>query len=158
MRKNEPVLQIKTPKKSLCYRIKAMIYRPGMRYWKRHLMYFLGFHDEAKRLVERLRAISQMAGNGELRSLLITHLDHFEAKAEAERQLFDLDKVWMAHDLDALTSEPDPKIEFRRLIQELTKFLDESHGMSPSSVRRNLKAMIEYYGEHAGMERTDDLQ
>ncbi len=114
-------------KKSLRYRFRRWLYRPGLKYWKRHLLYFWGVHDEAGALSHRLREVALRSDTNQLRGLLITHLDQFDTFHKSEREAFCLDLPWVQQDLEELGEQDDAKTDLRRLLQQLDYILASSH-------------------------------
>lgn len=114
--------------KSLRHRIRMWMYRPGLNYWKRHLLFFWGVADEASLLSHRLREVSLRSDTDQLRSLLIAHLDRFDSFHKSEREAFNLDLPWVVKDLEEIGKQDDAKTDLRRLIQQLDYILATAHG------------------------------
>lgn len=119
--------------KSLRYRIRRWLYRPGLKYWTRHMLYFWGVHDEAGILSHRLREVALRSDTNQLRGLLITHLDRFDSFHKSEREAFCLDLPWVQQDLEELDNQEDAKTDLRRLLQQLDYILASSHNYKSMS-------------------------
>lgn len=125
------------------YRIRRWLYRPGLKYWKRHMLFFWGVTDEAGILSHRLREVALRSDTNQLRGLLITHLDRFDSFHKSEREAFALDLPWLPQDLEDLDNQEDAKTDLRRMLQQLDYILASSH--SHKAMSEKLRELINNY-------------